>query len=118
MCQPDLESFLKIGEKEDRENQEHEKLSHELAKDDKQRHDRVSPVVVSPVARGCERFGCPLDTFEESSRRSLQVLHAKHIDGAEQDHGGRKHCKQCQQALGRTLEFGKHFQRSLKRVGI
>ena len=87
-----------------------QELVHDLAQDDEEGKDRMLPVAVVAVASGGDGLRGPLQAFEEGPGRPFQVLHAHHVEGGHDDHGGRQGGHEQEQALRGAREGTGHLQ--------
>ena len=107
VLQADLELVLEERQHQERKDQEHQELPDERRDDHVRRHHRMVPAVVGAVTGVGHGFRRPLQALQERARLPLQVVHAQHVERAQQQHGHRQQGQQGQEASRGA--FGRMF---------
>ncbi len=102
LLQANLELVLEVGQHQHREDQEDQALTDEGRDDHEHRHHRMVPAVVRAVAGVGHGLGGPLQALHEGARAALQMVHAQHVEGTQDDHAQGQQGQQRQQPAGRA----------------
>ena len=100
--QADLELVLEIRQHQDRKDQKDQALADERRDDHEHRHRGMVPAVVGAITGVRHGFRGPLQALHERARVALEMVHPKHVERAQDEHGQGQQRQQREQPAGRA----------------